>query len=59
MNEDIIKALVTIGNAKKVIKICEPNIMEHMELKSWMIKRTLKSLELFENEYKKWQKEGK
>ena len=51
----IIDALVTIGNAKKVKDFCEPNIMESMELKSWMVRRTLKALELLENEWKIYQ----
>ena len=51
MIEDfIIDALVTIGNAKKVMETCEPNIMESMKLKPWMVLRTLKALELLENE---------
>ena len=54
MNE-IIDALVTIGNAKKVIELCEPNIFCPMELKSWMVIRTLKALELLEDEWKLYQ----
>ena len=56
MTEDfVIDALITIGNAKKVKEFCEPNIMESMELKSWMVKRTLRALELLEDEWKIYQ----
>ena len=56
MTEDfVIDALVTIGNAKKVKDFCEPNIFEHMELKGWMVKRTLTALELLEDEWRIYQ----
>jgi len=59
MTEDfIIEALVTIGNAKKVIEICEPNIMESLPLKPWMVVRTLKALELLESEWELYQNTG-
>ena len=54
----VIDAVVKIGNAKKVKEFCEPNIFEHMELKSWMVKRTLKALELLENEWRIYQDRG-
>jgi len=47
MVEDfVIDALVTIGNVKKVVEICEPNIFCPQTLKGWMVVRTLKALEL-------------
>ena len=53
MIEEIIDALVTIGNSKKVIEICDPNTMQALELKAWMVKRSIKALELFEDEWKR------
>ena len=52
MIEDyIIDALVQIGNHKKLIEYCEPNIMESFQLETWMVKRTLAALDLLEKEY--------
>jgi len=51
MNEDIVEALAIIGNTKKVVERCEPNIFCPQELKAWMVKRTLRALELFEDEF--------
>jgi len=50
MIEEFYEALLTIGNHKEVKRICEPNIFCPQELKSWMVKRTIKALELFEDE---------
>jgi len=57
MIDDIIIALTTIGNCCKVKKICEENVSEPMELKAWMVERTLISLGLFENELKRQHEE--
>ncbi len=46
LTDSVIKAIVTIGNEKNMIKLCEPNVAEPMELKEWMVKRTLTSLKL-------------
>ena len=50
MIEELIEALVKVGNHNRVIKECEPNIFCPQELKSWMVRRTLYALELLENE---------
>jgi len=51
MIEDyIIEALVTIGNHKRVMTICEPQVMKPFEITYWQVKRTLVALELLENE---------
>ena len=50
MIEDYIDAIVEIGNHKKVIKVCEPNIMQPLQLKTWMVVRTLYSLGLLLDE---------
>lgn len=42
-------ALVVIGNHEAVAKLCEPNIMLPLKLEGWMVIRTLKALELFED----------
>lgn len=59
IDNSVIEALIKIGNHKRVVKICEPNIMEPMELKEWMVRRTLVAMELFENEWKKSKKKEK
>ncbi len=46
MTDDYIEAIIKIGNHKRVIKECEPNIMEPLQLKEWMVIRTLYSLGL-------------
>ena len=56
MTDEIIGALVEIGNHKRVKKICEPQVMEHLKLEKWMVKRVLISLELFEKEWKRRKK---
>ncbi len=58
MTDAVIEVLVTIGNAKKEKEICEPNIIQPMELESWMVRRTLKALELFEDEWELSQNKG-
>ncbi len=50
MIEDYIDAIVEIGNHKKVVTVCEPNIMQPLELKAWMVVRTLYSLGLLLDE---------
>lgn len=54
----IIDAIVLIGNNTKVIKLCEPQVMQSMELKHWMVVRTLKALELLEDEWEIYQTAG-
>ena len=49
LNELLVNALVKIGNYDVVMKECEPNVMQPMELDEWMVKRTLYSLLLFQN----------
>ncbi len=49
-DELIIESIVKIGNSPNIIKNCEPNIAFPMQLKPWMIKRTLVSLQLFRKE---------
>ena len=48
----LIDAIVAIGNQKKVVKTCEPNIMESLPLEKWMVVRSLVAAELLANEYK-------
>lgn len=54
--EDFIDALVKIGNSKKAIELCEPNIMQPMQLEKWMAKRILKAEELLYDEVRKIEK---
>ena len=49
LNELLVNALVKIGNHDVVMKECEPNVTQPMELEEWMVKRTLYSLLLFQN----------
>ncbi len=51
INDAVIEALAKIGNHEKVMKLCEPDIMEPLELKKWMVRRTIKALELLRNEF--------
>ena len=53
MIDDLIEAIVKIGNHKRIIKECEPNIMQPLELKSWMVKRTLYAWGLLEDEIRR------
>ena len=52
MNEldELIEALVEIGNHKRVKSKCEPQVMQSLELKRWMVKRTLYAWRLLEDE---------
>jgi len=50
MTKVILESLVKIGNHKKVIDECEPNVCFHFQLEPWMVKRTLKAQELLQNE---------
>ncbi len=56
IEDTIVEALVKIGNHKETMKLCEPHVSEPMELKSWMVRRTLKTLELLANEWNKLSK---
>lgn len=47
MIDTLVNALVKIGNHQATLKICEPDVMQPMNLEAWMVKRTLVSLELF------------
>lgn len=48
---DIIDALVEIGNHKRVIEVCEPNIMQPLQLERWMVSRVILAQELLQNEW--------
>ena len=56
INKEIIKALVKIGNSKRVKELCEPNVMQPFELEEWQVIRTLKAVELFENAWQRVKK---
>ncbi len=59
VSEIIVEALVKIGNHEKVMAACEPNIMQSLELKEWMVKRTLYSLLLFKETWDKMQENNR
>ena len=48
INDEQLEALIKLGNSDEVVRLCEPNLAYHFELKAWMIKRTLTALELME-----------
>ena len=50
MIDELVEAIVKIGNHKRIIKECEPNIFCPMELKGWMVKRTLYAWRILEDE---------
>ncbi len=54
--DDLIEALVTIGNSKRVSEHCEPNVMEPLKLENWMVTRSLVAWEMFSRELKKKKK---
>lgn len=45
--DDLVAAVITIGNCEKTVEICEPNIMRPLKLEAWMVKRTLVAWGLF------------
>jgi len=45
MNEDLIEAIIKIGNHPDLIKLTEPNVCFHWELKTWMVKRVIAAQE--------------
>jgi len=55
MIDDLIEAIAKIGNHKRITKECEPNIFCPQELKYWMVKRTLYSWRLLEDEIQRSQ----
>ena len=55
MEDFIIEVLVKIGNTKRVMEICDPNIFCPQTLKDWMVIRTFKALEILENEWELYQ----
>ena len=44
--DDLLDAVVTIGNSKRVKCHCEPNVMLPLKLEGWMVKRSLVSWEM-------------
>lgn len=46
MEDYIIEAIVQVGNHKRVIGICESQVMQPQSLTFWQAKRTLVALEL-------------
>jgi len=58
IDDKILNALLKIGNHKKVQEICEPHVMQPLKLEPWMVRRTMKAVFLFSQEYEKM-KEGK
>ena len=56
--DDLLEAIVTIGNSKQVNEHCEPNLMQHLKLESWMVVRSLVSWELFCYERQKQEAEA-
>ncbi len=53
---DIFDALVEIGNHKRVIEACEPNIMQPLQLERWMVNRIILAQELLQNEWNEIQR---
>jgi hypothetical protein len=49
-DDDKIEAIVELGNSPEVIKLCEPQICFPLTLQAWMVKRTLKALEVLGEE---------
>jgi len=45
MNDDLIEAIVKIGNHPDLIKLTEPNLLFPQVLKPWMVKRVLAAQE--------------
>jgi len=56
MINELLESLTKIGNHPRVVKECEPNIAFPQKLETWMVKRTLKSCELFMSQYYKEEK---
>jgi len=52
--ELLIESLVKIGNHKRVIQECEPNISFPGTLHKWMVKRTLTALVLYKEALSKY-----
>lgn len=50
MNQDIIEAIATIANHKRVMKHCEPNVMQPLQIEEWQVKRVLYAYKLFADE---------
>lgn len=46
----LIESIVKIGNHKRVIDLCEPHVMQPLQLESWMVRRTLVSWMLLDDE---------
>ena len=44
--DDLLDAIVTIGNSTRVSEHCEPNLMQHLKLESWMVLRSLVAWQL-------------
>ncbi len=53
MSEDIVEAITKIGNCSRVVRECEPNVVEPFELKPWMVLRVITAVELFRNEWER------
>lgn len=54
IDDCVIDALVKIGNDENVIEMCEPHVIWSLPLQGWMVERTIKSIDLLQNEYEKW-----
>ena len=50
MTNEIISAIVKIGNHDTVKKKCEPQVMQPLELKGWMVIRVLYAWRLLGDE---------
>ncbi len=50
MDDALIEAIIKIGNNPKFIQSVEPNIMQPLQLSEWMVKRTMKAVELLYDE---------
>jgi len=46
IGDSIVEALIMIGNSKAVITECEPQVCFHESLTVWMIRRTLRAIEI-------------
>ncbi len=49
--DDLVQAIVKIGNTKLVKRMCEPNVMQPHDLKEWMVIRTAMALTLIQKEW--------
>lgn len=47
ITDEQIKLLTEVGNYPEIMKICEPQVMQPMQLEEWMVRRSFMAMQIY------------